>query len=133
MMLFVLFGLRFVPGIGYFTLPYLVYTGVKHLHACEWNPNAVEALRRNVELNGVADRCTVHAGDNREVIASLCLSFYFMLTCPCYLDPQTLEHYFYMGIHNCFILHKIQCGYFFFKAVLNSYSTHVLCFEHKIR
>ncbi|XP_060600800.1 tRNA wybutosine-synthesizing protein 2 homolog [Ruditapes philippinarum] len=54
-------------GIGYFTLPYLVYTGVKHLHACEWNPHAVEALHRNLILNKVDDRCTVHHGDNKEV------------------------------------------------------------------
>lgn len=54
-------------GIGYFTLPYLVYTGVKHLHACEWNPDAVEALQKNLKLNGVHDRCTVHVGDNRLV------------------------------------------------------------------
>ncbi|KAL4225371.1 tRNA wybutosine-synthesizing protein 2 [Mactra antiquata] len=54
-------------GIGYFTLPYLVHSGVKHLHACEWNQNAVEALQKNLELNGVTDRCTLHAGDNRQV------------------------------------------------------------------
>ncbi|XP_045176424.2 tRNA wybutosine-synthesizing protein 2 homolog [Mercenaria mercenaria] len=54
-------------GIGYFTLPYLVYTGVKHLHACEWNPDAVEALRRNLSMNGVEDKCTVHLGDNKQV------------------------------------------------------------------
>ena len=54
-------------GIGYFTLPYLVHAGAGHVHACEWNPDAVEALTRNLQLNGVADRCTVHAGDNRNV------------------------------------------------------------------
>lgn len=57
----------YISGIGYFTLPYLVYTGVKHLHACEWNPYAVEALHTNLVLNRVADRCTVHEGDNRKV------------------------------------------------------------------
>lgn len=56
-----------ISGIGYFTLPYLVYTGVKYLHACEWNPYAVEALHRNLVLNRVEDRCTVHEGDNRKV------------------------------------------------------------------
>ena len=70
----------FIPGIGYFTLPYLVYTGVKHLHACEWNPDAVEALRRNLRLNGVEDRCTVHVGDNRKVICFHCK--YFLSTEP---------------------------------------------------
>ncbi len=51
-------------GIGYFTLQYLVHTGVKFLYACEWNPAAVEALTRNLQRNGVADRCLVIPGDN---------------------------------------------------------------------
>ncbi|KAF6205761.1 hypothetical protein GE061_019934 [Apolygus lucorum] len=54
-------------GIGYFTLPYLVHANAKHLHACEWNPDALKSLRFNLSLNGVADRCTVHDGDNRLV------------------------------------------------------------------
>ncbi|XP_054453913.1 tRNA wybutosine-synthesizing protein 2 homolog isoform X2 [Anoplopoma fimbria] len=54
-------------GIGYFTLPYLVHTGASRVHACEWNPNAVKALQRNLETNGVSDRCTVHQGDNRQL------------------------------------------------------------------
>ncbi|KAL3194410.1 hypothetical protein MRX96_016205 [Rhipicephalus microplus] len=54
-------------GIGYFTLPYLLHAGAAHVHACEWNPDALEALHRNLQLNGVQDRCTVHAGDCREV------------------------------------------------------------------
>ncbi|TRY88774.1 hypothetical protein DNTS_014996 [Danionella cerebrum] len=52
-------------GIGYFTLPYLVHAKATHVHACEWNPDAVKALQRNLEINGVSDRCTVHSGDNR--------------------------------------------------------------------
>lgn len=40
-------------GIGYFTLPYLVHAGAFHVHACEWNPEAVAALRRNLALNKV--------------------------------------------------------------------------------
>jgi tRNA/tmRNA/rRNA uracil-C5-methylase (TrmA/RlmC/RlmD family) len=32
-------------GIGYFTLPYLIHAGAQLVHACEWNPNAVTALR----------------------------------------------------------------------------------------
>ncbi|XP_030622557.1 tRNA wybutosine-synthesizing protein 2 homolog [Chanos chanos] len=54
-------------GIGYFTLPYLVHAGAAHVHACEWNPDAVAALQRNLHLNGVSDRCTVHQGDNRQL------------------------------------------------------------------
>ncbi len=56
-----------IVGIGYFTLPYLVHAGAAHVHACEWNPNAVEALRYNLGQNGVAHKCTVHQGDNRQV------------------------------------------------------------------
>ncbi|XP_026558721.1 tRNA wybutosine-synthesizing protein 2 homolog [Pseudonaja textilis] len=54
-------------GIGYFTLPYLIHAGAAFVHACEWNPHAVEALRRNLQLNGVQDRCHIHQGDNRKV------------------------------------------------------------------
>lgn len=35
------------------------------VYACEWNPHAVEALRRNLEANGVTDSCVVLEGDNR--------------------------------------------------------------------
>nr|XP_014341597.1 PREDICTED: tRNA wybutosine-synthesizing protein 2 homolog isoform X2 [Latimeria chalumnae] len=37
------------------------------VHACEWSPHAVTALKRNLELNGVSERCQVHQGDNRQV------------------------------------------------------------------
>nr|GFC15527.1 tRNA wybutosine-synthesizing protein 2/3/4 isoform X1 [Tanacetum cinerariifolium] len=52
-------------GIGYFTLPFLVKAHAKMVYACEWNPHAIEALRRNLEANGVAGRCVVLVGDNR--------------------------------------------------------------------
>ena len=51
-------------GIGFFTLPYLVHAGAAHVHACEWDTDALAALRHNLVANGVAARCTVHAGDN---------------------------------------------------------------------
>uniref|UniRef100_A0A8D0GLJ8 tRNA wybutosine-synthesizing protein 2 homolog n=1 Tax=Sphenodon punctatus TaxID=8508 RepID=A0A8D0GLJ8_SPHPU len=54
-------------GIGYFTLPYLMHADASFVHACEWNPHAVEALRRTLELNGVQDRCRIHQGDNRQL------------------------------------------------------------------
>ncbi|NWW84639.1 TYW2 protein, partial [Rhynochetos jubatus] len=54
-------------GIGYFTLPYLVHAAAAFAHACEWNGHAVEALRRNLALNGVQDRCRVHHGDCRQL------------------------------------------------------------------
>ncbi|KAL0398766.1 UNVERIFIED_CONTAM: tRNA wybutosine-synthesizing protein 2/3/4 [Sesamum radiatum] len=52
-------------GIGYFVLPFLVRANAKMVYACEWNPHAIEALRRNLETNSVADRCVVLEGDNR--------------------------------------------------------------------
>ncbi|NWU60184.1 TYW2 protein, partial [Pterocles burchelli] len=54
-------------GIGYFTLPYLVHAAATFAHACEWNSHAVEALRRNLVLNGVQDRCRIHHGDSRQL------------------------------------------------------------------
>ena len=36
-------------------------------YACEWNPTAVSALQANLALNGVAEKCTVLAGDCRLV------------------------------------------------------------------
>jgi tRNA wybutosine-synthesizing protein 3 len=33
--------------------------------ACEWNPHAVEALRRNLVANRVEGRCEVLEGDCR--------------------------------------------------------------------
>jgi len=56
-------------GIGYYTVPLLHHAGAAHVHACEWNPNSVEALKLNLHQNSgyeAAGRCTVHAGDNRD-------------------------------------------------------------------
>jgi tRNA G37 N-methylase Trm5 len=58
-------------GIGYFTLPFLVHAAAKHLHACEWDEDALVALRHNLAANGVADRCTVHPGDNAAAAIAL--------------------------------------------------------------
>ena len=57
-------------GIGYYTLPALVHGG-STAHACEWNPEAVKALRWGLEANGVEDRCTIHEGDNSTTTQSL--------------------------------------------------------------
>lgn len=65
-------SLLYCSGIGYFTLPYLVHANASHVHACEWNPDAIKALRRNLQINGVTDRCTVHQGDNRQVKIIFC-------------------------------------------------------------
>ena len=57
-------------GIGYYTLPALVHGG-STAHACEWNPEAVKALRWGLDANGVEGRCTIHEGDNRIAAQSL--------------------------------------------------------------
>ncbi|XP_048400475.1 tRNA wybutosine-synthesizing protein 2 homolog [Stegostoma tigrinum] len=54
-------------GIGYFTLPFLMHAGAIFVHACEWNPHAVAALLKNLELNKVSHRCKIHKGDNRQL------------------------------------------------------------------
>lgn len=53
-------------GIGYFTLPYLVHANASLVYACEWNPDAVEALKINLAFNGVTSRCIVLEGDNQK-------------------------------------------------------------------
>jgi len=53
-------------GVGYYTIPFLVHGGAKHVHALEWNPFSVVALKHNLARAGVsASRYTVHEGDNR--------------------------------------------------------------------
>ena len=54
-------------GIGYFTLPFLVHGRARTVHACEWNPVAVEGLGRGLVLNGVREKCAIHQGDCRKV------------------------------------------------------------------
>ncbi len=57
-------------GIGYYTLPALVHGGAT-VHACEWNQEALKALRWGLDANGVKERCTIHEGDNRGTTESL--------------------------------------------------------------
>jgi tRNA G37 N-methylase Trm5 len=45
----------FEIGIGYFTLPYIIHAKALKVIACEWNPVAIEALKRNLELNKCSD------------------------------------------------------------------------------
>jgi len=54
-------------GIGYFTLPYLVHAKAEYMYACEWNPDSVVALKKNLEKLGLVDKCEVLEGDNRLV------------------------------------------------------------------
>ena len=53
-------------GIGYFTLPLLIHGRAKKVYACDWNPDALEALRRNLKLNRISeDRYELIEGDHR--------------------------------------------------------------------
>lgn len=56
-------------GIGYFTLPYLIHAKARHVHACEWNPDALIALKVSLAANQVSSRCTLYQGDNKEVFS----------------------------------------------------------------
>lgn len=58
-------------GIGYYTLPALVHGRARHVTACEWNPNAVFALRHNLKANKVDERATVLEGDCRLTLQAL--------------------------------------------------------------
>uniref|UniRef100_A0A915C1V2 tRNA(Phe) (4-demethylwyosine(37)-C(7)) aminocarboxypropyltransferase n=1 Tax=Parascaris univalens TaxID=6257 RepID=A0A915C1V2_PARUN len=54
-------------GIGYFTMAYLMNAHAKHVYAIDWHEDAVEALKKTLECNGITDRCTVIYGDARRV------------------------------------------------------------------
>jgi tRNA wybutosine-synthesizing protein 2 len=54
-------------GIGYFTMPLAAKAGAEKIIACEINPEAIRFLRKNIELNRVADQVTVFEGDNRDL------------------------------------------------------------------
>ncbi len=58
-------------GIGYYSLPMLVRSNVKHLHACEINPNSIEALHWAAKKNNVSHKLTIHEGDNKITLANL--------------------------------------------------------------
>lgn len=55
-------------GIGYFSLPALVCGKCQSLVACEWNEDALTALRFNLKQNHVQDRVIVLPGDCRKSI-----------------------------------------------------------------
>ena len=58
-------------GVGYYTLQFLVQGDAKHVHACEINPDSIEALRKGLERNDVANKCTIYEGDNRKTMKQL--------------------------------------------------------------
>lgn len=55
-------------GIGYYTLPALIHGKAKHVVACEWNKDAIYALRYNVKQNKLAQQVTILEGDCRQSI-----------------------------------------------------------------
>jgi Met-10+ like-protein len=57
-------------GIGYFTLPALLHGRAAHVYCCEWNEDALQALRYNLRDNGVHDSATVLAGDCRVILST---------------------------------------------------------------
>ena len=58
-------------GIGYYTLPILVKSQAKYVYSCEWNINAIDALKYNLKNNKVEERCTIFEGDNRTTTRDL--------------------------------------------------------------
>jgi len=54
-------------GIGYFTMPLAAKAKAEKVIACEINPEAVRFLKKNIELNRVADKVQVFEGDNRDL------------------------------------------------------------------
>ena len=70
-------------GIGYFVLPYLVHAKAAMVYACEWNENAIEALRTNLKINNVDEQCVIYEGNNQKVKKDVGL---FKVTCwSCYI------------------------------------------------
>jgi tRNA G37 N-methylase Trm5 len=56
-------------GIGYWTLPLLLHARAAHVHACDWNPDALASLRINLARNGVPpSRFTLWPGDNQQLL-----------------------------------------------------------------
>ena len=58
-------------GVGYYTLQLLVNANASHVHACEINPVAIDALEKGLMENKVTQRCTIHEGDNRQTMRGL--------------------------------------------------------------
>ncbi|KAM3684262.1 hypothetical protein ACJW31_11G030900 [Castanea mollissima] len=48
-----------------FPLVFPSLANAKLVYACEWNPNAIEALQHNLQANSVIDCCIVLEEDNR--------------------------------------------------------------------
>ena len=58
-------------GIGYYCLHAIVNAGAKHVHACEMNPNSIQALEKALILNQIGEKLTIYPGDNQESLPKL--------------------------------------------------------------
>jgi tRNA wybutosine-synthesizing protein 2 len=58
-------------GIGYFTIPVARLSGAKKVWAVELNPDAVELLKQNIELNHVLHKVKVIQGDSKKIVPEL--------------------------------------------------------------
>jgi len=58
-------------GIGYYCLHAIVNAGAKYVHACEINPNSIEALEKALKLNQIEENMTIYPGDNQETLPKL--------------------------------------------------------------
>merc|ERR1712241_1190666 len=62
-------------GIGYFTLSYLIHAKAEKVISCEWNPEAVKALKLNLAKNKIDEtKCIVLEGDNRKTCPKILLT-----------------------------------------------------------
>ncbi|KAM4080619.1 hypothetical protein ACJW30_11G031500 [Castanea mollissima] len=59
------FSLTRVAWLSLIALPEIIRANAKLVYACEWNPNAIEALQHNLQANSVIDCCIVLEEDNR--------------------------------------------------------------------
>ena len=57
-------------GIGYFSIPLAKHKKAE-VHAIDINPTALKFLKRNIFLNGIADRVKIYKGDSKEIVAKL--------------------------------------------------------------
>ncbi len=57
-------------GIGYFSIPLAKHKKAE-VHAIDINPNALKFLKKNIFLNGIADRVKIYKGDSKEIVSKL--------------------------------------------------------------
>jgi tRNA G37 N-methylase Trm5 len=58
-------------GIGYYSIPFLARANAAHVHACEMNPDSIEALNKGLLCNRIQEKCTIHQGDNQSTLPNL--------------------------------------------------------------